>query len=119
DTGVDSVPALDPPADAAMGDDYPRWSPDGTGLLFIRYHFGTDNHLTVAPVAGGAAVEIGPAMPNCACGYLAAFSPDGSEVLAHFDADGSTWLLDPTGATPGKQLSPAIDQAATWQRLAP
>ena len=105
DTGVDLVPAVDPPADAGLIDDYAQWSPDGTRLLFIRYRFRRPNHLAVASVAGGRAVEIGPAMPNCGCGYLAAFSPDGIAVLAHFDADGSTWLLDPTGATPGKQLS--------------
>src|SRR4051812_38570113 len=119
DTGVDSVPALDPPADARMADDYAQWSPDGTRLLFIRYHVGTDNHLAVAPVGGAHAVEIGPAMPNCSCGYLAAFSPDGSGVLVHYDADGSTWLLDPTGATPGKQRLVDDRPAASWQRLAP
>ena len=51
-----------------------RWSPDGTRLLFIRYRFGTENHLAVASVAGGRAVEIGPAMPTCRmrvpCGVL-------------------------------------------------
>ena len=58
-------------------------------------------------------------MAMCACQVWSNFSPDGSKVLAHYDADGSTWLLDPTGKTEGTQLlSPVID-AASWQRLAP
>lgn len=118
DTGVDSVPVFDQPSDAGT-DDYPQWSPDGTRFLFIRYQNGTVNHLMVAPSAGGPRVEIGPAMPNCGCSYLAAFSPDGTKVLAHFDADGSTWMLDPTGATAGTKLSSTIADAATWQRTAP
>jgi hypothetical protein len=38
-------------------------------------------------------------------------------VLASYGTDGSTWLLDPTGATPGTKLSSSIEQAASWQRL--
>ena len=119
DTEIDSVPALDPPSDARLVDDKPTWSPDGTQLLFVRYAVGSNNHLVVAPAAGGARVQIGPAMPNCGCAVSAEFSPDGSKVLAHYSADGSTWLLDPTGATAGTQLSATIAETATWQRKAP
>src|SRR5262249_50405945 len=101
DAAVDTIPALDPPADAVLVDDKPTWSPDGTKLLFVRYTVGHDNHLVVAPVAGGPRVQIGPAMPNCGCPVSAEFSPDGTKVLAHYDADGSTWILDPTGASAG------------------
>ena len=119
DTGLDSIPALLPQPDAAMVDDAPTyWSPDSKRLLFIRYA-GADNHLVVASASGGSRVQIGPAMPNDATGGDYQFSPDGSKVLAHYNSDGSTWLLDPTGTTPGRQLSSSISQAATWQRLAP
>ena len=118
-TGVDSVPLLDPPSSVALLDGEPFWSPDGTRLLFIRYATGRDNHLAVAPVAGGPVVQIGPAMPNCGCAYSAAFSPDGSKVLAYYSADDSTWILDPTGATAGTKLSSTIADAASWQRQAP
>jgi hypothetical protein len=37
----------------------------------------------------------------------------------HYDADGSTWLLDPAGKTEGTQLSSPVTDAASWQRLAP
>lgn len=119
ETGVDTVPALDPPSDAALIDDKPTWSPDGTRLLFVRYARGWNNHLVVAPVAGGPRVQIGPAMPNCGCPVSAEFSPDGTRVLAHYGADGSTWLLDPTGASAGTKLSSTIADAASWQRTAP
>jgi len=119
ETGLDSIPALIPPANATMVDAEPTWSPDGTQLLFIRYAIGADNHLMVASAAGGPRVQIGPAMPNDATGGDYRFSPDGSKVLAHYNSDGSTWLLDPTGTTPGTQLPSSIAQAATWQRMAP
>jgi dipeptidyl aminopeptidase/acylaminoacyl peptidase len=119
DTGLDSVPAFAPPSTAALVDDTPAWSPDGTRFLFIRYVVGADNHLVVASVTGGSRVEIGPALPNDATGGDYRFSPDGSRVLAHFNTDGSTWLLDPTGSTAGVRLSSTIATAASWQRLAP
>ena len=119
ETGLDSIPAFVPPSDAAMVDDTPTWAPDSKRLLFIRYVGGADNHLVVASATGGPRVQIGPAMPNNATGGEYQFSPDGSKVLAHYNSDGSTWLLDPTGTTPGTQLSSSISQAATWQRRAP
>jgi Tol biopolymer transport system component len=120
DTGLDSVPAFDPPSTAAMLDGEPTWSPDGTRFLFVRFSLDPNhNNLMVAPSAGGRRIEIGPAMPNDSIRGFFEFSPDGSKVLVHYGTDGSTWLLDPTGSTPGTKLSSAIDQAATWQRLAP
>jgi Tol biopolymer transport system component len=120
DTGIDTVPAFDPPSDAASIDAEPTWSPDGTRFLFVRFHGdGSGNNLMVAPSTGGRRIEIGPTMPNSGAYAQAQFSPDGSKVLVHYDADGSTWLLDPTGSIAGTTLSSTIDQAATWQRLAP
>jgi Tol biopolymer transport system component len=119
DTGVDAVPVFDPPSTATSFDGEPTWSPDGTRFLFVRYVVGDHNNLMVAPSAGGRRIEVGPAMPNASKGVFAAFSPDGSKVLASYDADGATWLFDPTGSTTGTKLSSSIAQAATWQRLAP
>jgi Tol biopolymer transport system component len=119
DTGLDSIPALDPPSTATLVDDTPSWSPDGSRFLFIRYVVGGANNLMVAPSAGGQRIEVGPPMPNVSKRVFAEFSPDGSKVLASYDADGSTWLLDPTGATTGMKLSSNIAKTASWQRLAP
>ena len=58
-------------------------------------------------------------MAMCECQVWANFSPDGSKVLVHYDADGSTWLLDPTGMTTGTQLPSSVLDATSWQRLAP
>jgi Tol biopolymer transport system component len=118
ETGVDSVPGLEPPSDAGLIDGEPAWSPDGTRLVFVRYAVGSVNQLAVASVKGGQRVEIGPSMPNCSCPVSAEFSPDGSTVLAHYGADGSTWMLDPSGSTPSKRLL-TIGETASWQRLAP
>jgi len=118
DTGVDSVPAFDPPASAGLADDKATWSPDGTRLVFVTYQ-GALSQLSVASAAGGSRVPIGPTMRACACQVWADFSPDGSKVLAHYDADGSTWLLDPTGTTEGTQLPSPVTDALSWQRLAP
>jgi hypothetical protein len=117
-TGIDTIPAFQPTAPAA--DDNPSWSPDGTRLLFQRYEAGT-YRMALAPAGGGRVVEIGPRRSQNATGERvgAQFSPDGLTVMAHYDGDGSTWILDPTGATSGMKLSSTIAQTATWQRLAP
>jgi Tol biopolymer transport system component len=119
DTGVDTIPPFDRGSTTGLIDDAPAWSPDGTRILFVRYHGNTTYHLTVASAAGGSVVEIGPAMPSNTGRAFAQFSPDGTKVMAHYAADGSTWILDATGSTAGIQLSSTIAESATWQRLAP
>ena len=66
DTGIDSVPAFDPPARAGLADDKATWSPDGTRLVFVTYTGGT-SQLSVAPANGGPRVQIGPRMSMCEC----------------------------------------------------
>jgi len=118
DTGVDTVPAFDPPASPGLADDKPTWSPNGAQLVFVTYRGGM-SQLSVAPATGGHRVPIGPTMAMCSCQVWSDFSPDGSKVLVHYDADGSTWLLDPTGKSEGTQLLSPVTEAASWQRLAP
>jgi len=118
DTGLDTVPVFDPPASAGLADDKPTWSPDGSHLVFVTYRNGL-SQLSVAPATGGRRVPIGPTMTTCACQVWSDFSPDGSKVLVHYDADGSNWLLDPTGQTAGTQLQSPVVDAMSWQRLAP
>jgi len=95
---------------------FASWSADGAKIVYHRWT-GETFHLAVAPSGGGHAVNIGPAMPQRGGAARAAFSPDGSKVIARYDGDGSTWILDPAGG-PGVLLPPSA-YLASWQRLAP
>ena len=116
-TGRDVTPAFDPPTGGGVVDDRPAWSPDGSRLLFARYHGTAAYRLAVMEAIGGRVAEIGPTRTVTVADY-AQFSPDGTSVMAYFDSDKSTWLLDPTGATPDRQLPSSIAARAAWQRLA-
>jgi len=118
DTGVDSIPSIDRGTTTGLIDDAPTWSPDGNRLLFVRYHGAGGYHLAVVPATGGSVVEIGPSMPSNETRSYAQFSPDGTAVMAYFQADHSTWMLDPKGLTPDVQLPATIAEQASWQRLA-
>jgi len=99
----------------------PRFSPDGTQLLLERYvRGGPDYQLVVVPVdGGGPAIAIGPRKPELSDGAAAAFSPDGTKVLATYWSDKTTWLLNAKGG-PGSEVSwPAGPFPNSWQRLAP
>jgi WD40 repeat protein len=117
-SGRDTIPAFDPPSGGGVVDDVAGWSPDGSRLMIVRYHGSTSFHLAVAPSSGGRVIEIGPGRTVRVTDY-AQFSPDGTSVLAYYAIDKSTWLLDPTGATPDRQLSATIAERAAWERLAP
>ena len=117
-TGKDVTPTFDPPPGGKIIDDPSAWSPDGSQLLFVRWHGTTSYHLAVMPATGGHVVEIGPLRQITSTDY-AQYSPDGTSVLAYYAIDGSTWLLDPSGSTPDSQLSTDNAERAAWQRLAP
>ena len=116
-TGRDTIPTFDPPSGGGVIDEFSGWSPDGTLLMFGRYHGSPLVHFAVAPSTGGPVVEIGPG--RGASADFAQFSPDGKFVLAYFGADTSTWLLDPAGLVSDRQLSATINEHSSWQRLAP
>ena len=114
DTGVVSTPAFDG-AKTGTADESPMWSPDGTRLVFERY-WGGYYHVAVAPSTGGHVIEIGPAHLVNTDGADKQFSPDGTDVIATYRDDGSTWILDAAGG-PQKQLSASLKNGASWQRL--
>jgi len=116
-TGRDRIPAFDPPSGGGVIDEFSGWSPDGSLLVFGRYHGSPLVHFAVAPSIGGRVVELGPG--RTASTDYAQFSPDGTSVLAYYGEDKSTWLLDPAGLASDRQLSSAITERSSWQRLAP
>jgi Tol biopolymer transport system component len=94
----------------------PAWSPDGASIVFERVT-GIERHLVVASVADGAVVQTGPAFEP-GSGVSAAFSPDGSRIVAWFEPDSSTWLLDPAGGA-AVRLPTDTATLVSWQRTAP
>ena len=116
-TGRDLTPQFNPPPGGGIIDDNPVWSPDGTSLVFVRYHGGNGFHLAVMAARGGSVLEIGPLVPTNSGRAFAQFSPDGTSILAYFAADRSTWLLDPSGVAADRRLPTSIVEPSTWQRL--
>ena len=95
-------------------DYFAEWSPDGSQIVFNQGTAQEKYFVSVAPASGGHATNIGPVMTWDAAA-LTAFSPDGSQVIARYRNDGSTWIFPATGG-PGQRL-PATEFLATWQRL--
>ena len=74
----------------------PRFSPDGTTLLFERYMANEGGYrLVVAPLDGNTATPIGP-VHGTGTGWGAATEshPDGTQVLAVYEDDGAAHLLE-------------------------
>ncbi len=117
-TGADTIPTFDPPSGGGVTDEINGWSPDGSQLMFDRWHGSSSFHIAVAPSSGGHVVEIGPGVPTNLTDY-AQFSPDGLSVLAYYGIDKSTWLLDPAGSARDRKLSTTMVERSSWQRLAP
>ncbi len=81
----------------------PHWSPDGTKLVFERSS-GDTFQLMIGSVTGGPVTGIGPTRPDKTGGADVQFSPDGTRLMAYYNADRTSWLLDPGGG-PGTQLA--------------
>lgn len=117
ETGIDHVVSVGVAGDTLLT---PHFSPDGTKVLVERYAAGTTGfRLVVASVDGTTPeVEMGPRKPEGINGAPAAFSPDGSKVIATYGDDDSIWFLDIATGT-GEQASWTAASLPTWQRLAP
>ena len=125
DTGVDE-PLMFEGSEGTNEFPY-AFSPDGSKLLLER-HAGEPSYevngefgyrLVVAPADGvGPAIPIGPAMPSGSSGATAEFSPDGTQVLAFYKHDQSTWLLEADGSG-GEQVDWNPQGEFNWQRFAP
>ena len=125
DTGVDRALMFD---GSELTNEFPyQFSPDGTKLLIER-HGGDASfevngeqgyRLVIAPAdGGGPVIPIGPPMPSSTGGATAEFSPDGTQVLAFYKHDQSTWLLDADGSG-GEEVDWNPQGEFNWQRLAP
>ena len=115
DTGVDTPLMFE--GSEGTNELSPKFSPDGKQLVLRR--FGADgDQLTIVHADGvGPVIAIGPTYSNGGAEII--WSPDGTQVLAAYATDGSTWLL-PANGDPGRQLDGlSWDAASTWQRLAP
>ena len=125
ETGEDVVI---PRADAEANELQPFFSPDGKTLLIERH--GTDAayevgdgqlgyRLVVTPSDGSGSMRpMGPPHHSGTSGATVEFSPDGTQVLATYNEDDTTWILDIDGS--GQEQLPFTGRNGTsWQRLAP
>jgi Tol biopolymer transport system component len=109
ETGVDRRVAFD----GAGAEGRPRWSPDGTKLVFERS--GVDGfQLMIGSVNGGPVTAIGPTRPDKTGGAEVGFSPDGTKILAFYNADKTSWVLEPSGG-PGTRLTYDAATPPSWQ----
>jgi len=93
-----------------------QWSPDGQRLVFNRGRPQESYHLAVGSASGGRLVDLGPEQ-SWEAGAIAAFSPDGTKVIARLER-GSIWMFDAAGGS-GRDLGINIREGPSWQRLAP
>jgi dipeptidyl aminopeptidase/acylaminoacyl peptidase len=109
DSGADRAVAFD----GTAADLRPHWSPDGTKLVFERYSGGTFQ-LMIGAATGGPLTGIGPTRPDKTGGAEVQFSPDGASIVAFYNADKTSWLLDPAGG-PGTKLEYDAVSPPAWQ----
>jgi hypothetical protein len=117
-TGEDRV-LPQPPGTAQLGGVF---SPDGRTIAYLRAD--TDNllRMVVAPVDGsGTGIALGPRAPFGADGPTInnySWSPDGTSVIANYDADKTARLL-PIDGSPPTELAHGEQALPAYQRLAP
>lgn len=117
DSGVPRGVDLDP--GVPYIDLLPTFTPDGQAVLVER-HDDVGYKPTILPIDGSAPTMLGEYHPSSTGGAGVTLSPDGTQVIATYRDDGSTWQLDTTTGD-GVRLDWPIprDGTATWQRLAP
>ena len=113
DSGADRAIAFDGVTIARN----PHWSPDGSRLVFERATGGT-YRLAVGSEDGGPATNLGPDRAEGTGGADPAFLDDGTRIMAFYNADRSSWLLDASGGD-GVQLDNEIATPVTWRAVAP
>jgi WD40 repeat protein len=118
-TGKDRVL---PSAPGSTGEGGPGFSPDGRSIVYLRWFDDASTQLVVAPVDGSnVGIAIGPHGPFGPDGpsinnYI--FTPDGTAVLANYDAEKVDRLL-PVDGSPGVVVARGQLAFGSFQRLAP
>jgi WD40 repeat protein len=118
-TGEDRVL---PSAPGSTGEGGPGFSPDGRSVVYLRWFDDASTQLVVAPVDGsGFGTPIGPHGPFGSDGPTInnyGFTPDGTAVLANYDAEKVDRLL-PVDGSPGVIVARGQLAFGSFQRLAP
>jgi Tol biopolymer transport system component len=105
---------------AAVVDDAAEasWMPDGSGVLVHEIDEGR-HAVVLYPVDGRPARDLGiEHSEDEPYGLAYIVSPDGREVIAWSYELGRAWQIDLSGNQP-RQIEIDVDEAASWQRLAP
>jgi Tol biopolymer transport system component len=111
-----------PQAPGSTGEGGPVFSPDGRSIVYQRWAADSSTQLVVVPADGsGLGVAIGPKAPLGRDGptinnYI--FTPDGTAVIANYDAEKVDRLL-PLDGSPPTIFARGEVAFATIQRLAP
>ncbi len=118
-TGQDRVLPLPPEATAQTE---PLFSPDGQTVVYGRFYSDDTIQLAVAPADGAnVGLAIGPRVPFWEDGENinnVLFTPDGTAVLANYDAEQAARLV-PIDGSPSTVLIRGELALPSYQRLAP
>jgi Tol biopolymer transport system component len=108
-----------PPQSAQLGGVF---SPDGRMIAYLRAEPDNLMRMVVAPVDGsGTGIALGPRAPFGPDGPTInnySWSPDGTSVIANYDADKTARLL-PIDGSPPTELAHGEQALPAYQRLAP
>jgi dipeptidyl aminopeptidase/acylaminoacyl peptidase len=123
ESGQDRVVAFTNRDPAGDESNIAEFSPDGSLILFDRYH-GDEEHFAIVPSVGGLVQNIGRAWDRPdGTNPEAHFSPDGRSVLAFYpttsDGAGELWILDVTEQGDDRRLDAPLPYLPAWQRTAP